>query len=193
MAISQENMDIRLQRLICCIGNLAGDIANSISIGGCYTEKLFKLKILIGYLEALECYSINDEEILASGTIQLNSIVSSGLDIEVFVNGINISGTYTTISTNAANNTRLLGEQINSYQNTYLTTYDSVTRTLTITGKCSNDIITINSDDGITSTITGLSGGVCSTNCITEDQVLDMFEKVSNYCNICFPNPEYNF
>ena len=90
--ITQDNINFRLTHLQCCIGKLGEDITNSISIGNCYLDKLNKLKILVGYFDALNCYDIESEN-----------------------------------------------------------------------------------------------------NCLTEDQILEMFERVSKYYNICFPNQEYNY
>lgn len=193
MAISQQSLDVRLQKLICCIGDLAGQIADSLAIGGCYTEKLQKLKILNGYLEALKCYSIEDEDINATGTLTLTGVASSDLSIEVLVNGISISGIYNTTSTVVGTQASLLTAAINSYQSAYTAVHTIGTGIITITGICSDDPLTVDADEGITITATGLTGGHCSTNCLTEEQVLEMFERVSKYCNICFPSAEYNF
>ncbi len=192
--ISQNSLDIRLQKLICCIGTLGGKIADNLSIGSCYTEKLEKLKILIGYLEALECYSISDEDILATGTIKLISIPTSGVEINILVNGISISGIFTTTATGINSQSNALVNQINSYQSTYVATYTLGSQTITLTGLCTNDTISLTtSDEKLTYTVIGFSGGYCSINCLTEDQVLEMFERVSKYCEICFPSAEYNF
>lgn len=196
MSISQSSLDIRLQKLICCIGNLAGEVANQLFIGGCFEEKLRQLKILIGYLEALECYSIDEEEIFANGTIILSGL-SIADEINILINGTSISGIYTVPPDLSINNLEEIISLINSVQSSYIAEFvtgDHITPDhILITGLCSNDILS-GTISGIGSIITtGLSGGHCSLNCLTEDQVLNMFEKVSEYCDICFPSSDYQF
>lgn len=191
--ITQDSLDIRLQKLICCIGTLGGEIQGMIAVGNdCYKEKLQKLKILVGYLEALECYSIDDTSVNSTGTLEITKS-SAGLSIEVFVNNISISGIYNTTSTNVVVQAALLTAAINAYQSTYVAVHTIGTGIITITGNCSNEPLTVTADVGLDITVSGLTGGTCSTNCLTEEQVLVMFDRVSQYCDICFPSTEYNF
>lgn len=186
---NQENYNIRLQKLICCIGNIGGEIQSMIAVGNdCYKEKLEKLKILQGYLEVLECYSL-EEETLSTAIIDISEISGADETIEIFVNGISISGEYITTSSDHDIEEEGLVSQINNYQSVYVAV--RANSIITITGTCSNNILTALTSNGVELDITNFSGGNCVDNCVTEDQVLSMFDRVSTYCDICFPNPEY--
>lgn len=186
-------MDIRLQKLECCLGNLAGEISNQLAIGGCFDEKLEKLKLLTGYFETLKCYSIKSDT-LATGTIQITAIGDG--TINVLVNGITISGIYNVIKNTVCESMSILTQQINSIQSIYIATY-TVLNTgqciISLTGKCTNETLSVETTGLNTVSVSGLSGGNCIGNCITEEKVLDMFETVSEYCEICFPNENYQF
>lgn len=192
--IDQDSYNIRLQKLICCIGTLGGEIQGMIAVGNdCYKEKLKKLKILVGYLEAIECYN-TQEETNATATFTFTGNPGSGSgSIELFVDGVSISGVFNVVSGTVAYNNQQLADQINNYQSTYLA--EVVDEVITITGTCALSNLTIEEQDrtGWSTTITDFTGGVCAENCLTETQVLSMFDRVSNYCGICFPNAEYNY
>lgn len=192
--LTQENLDIRLQRLICCIGTLGGEIQGMIAVGNdCYKEKLAKLKILIGYLRALECYSIEDEEVLSTGILSAVRVAINN-SVEIFANGISISGLYTATTGNLNQELYKLALAINAYQNSYVATFNGIgSGTITITGLCSNPPLTVEADVAFPLQAIGMSGGICTTNCLTEEQILKMFDRVSEYCDICFPGADYTY
>lgn len=192
--ITQDSLNIRLQKLICCIGTLGGEIQGMIAVGNdCYKEKLEKLKILVGYLNALECYSL-DEPTLATGYIQLFGSFTGG-SVDVSVNNISISGIYDMTNSSAAVEMTQLAAQINDYQSTYVAEYDVDTNRINITGTCNDQDLSVEEIDKTAwgSGAVGLTGGICVDNCLTEEQVLAMFDRVSKYCDICFPSAQYNF
>ena len=195
--ITQDSLNIRLQKLICCIGTLGGEIQGMIAVGNnCYKEKLKKLKILIGYLEALECYSLA-EETLATATFTFLGTPGTGTGtINFYINGVSISGDFEVIPGTILDNNTALANQINNTQSTYVASIDNDTGNVIITGTCSNfefSAIIDNNRTGWGIEYTEGIGGICVDNCLTEEQVLAMFDRVSNYCDICFPNAEYNF
>lgn len=192
--ITQDSLNIRLQKLICCIGTLGGEIQGMIAVGNdCYKEKLKKLKILVGYLNALQCYSLN-EPTLATGYVVIFGIPSGG-SLEVFINNLSISGPYTMTNGTAAYEMQQLANQINDYQSTYVAEYSALDARINITGTCGNPTLSLEEVDktGWGSGSAGLTGGICVDNCLTEEQVLAMFDRVSTYCDICYPNAQFNF
>lgn len=193
--ITQDSLDIRLQKLICCIGTLGGEIQGMIAVGNdCYKEKLRNLKTLVGYLEALECYSL-EENTLATGYVQIFGSTTAG-SIEIFINGVSISGVYNMTNSTAAVEMQNLTAQINDYQTSYVASYNSASARIDITGGChETQVLSIEelNKTAWSSGAVGLTGGICVDNCLTETQVLTIFDKVSKYCDICFPSAEYNF
>lgn len=197
MAITQDSINIRLQKLICCIGTLGGEIQGMIAVGNeCYKEKLKHLKILVGYLDALKCYNVTEETNAVATFTFLGDPGNGTGTINFYINGATISGDFEVIPGTILDNNTALANQINDTQSTYVATIDPDTGNIIITGTCSDftfsDIITENRTGWGIEFADG-TGGICVANCITEEQVLTMFDRVSSYCDICFPNAEYNF
>lgn len=194
MAITQDSINIRLQKLICCIGTLGGEIQGMIAVGNeCYKEKLKHLKILVGYLDALKCYNVTEETNAVATFTFLGDPGSGTGSIEFFVNGVSISGIYNVTTGTLLQNNQWLADQINNYSTDYIA--EVVDGIINITGDCHNHTLdfTDTNRTGWGTMSTNFTGGNCIDNCLTETQVLAMFDKVSEYCDICFPNAEYNF
>lgn len=194
MAITQDSINIRLQKLICCIGTLGGEIQGMIAVGNeCYKEKLKHLKILVGYLDALKCYNVTEETNAVATFTFLGDPGSGTGSIEFFVNGVSISGIYNVTTGTLLQNNQWLADQINNYSTDYIA--EVVDGIINITGDCHNHTLdfTDTNRTGWGTMSTNFTGGNCIDNCLTETQVLTMFDKVSEYCDICFPNAEYNF
>ena len=59
MDLTQEEINIRLQRIQCCIGQKGADLLSKIKIGAKDVNcKLQELQVLEGMMEALKCYKI---------------------------------------------------------------------------------------------------------------------------------------
>lgn len=72
--------------------------------------------------------------------------------------------------------------------------------TLNFTGPCTNSVIDILYDDGKESTTytVNVEGGVCASttvykNCITEEQLALMLDKISKLINICFQPYDFTY
>jgi hypothetical protein len=190
--ITQENLNIRLQRLNCCIGNLGGEVQGLIAIGdSCYKEKLAILKVLQGYLEALQCYTLNTNVTTASGSITLDSLFVNDEILQVLADGVPIMEPVTLVFDPIYSFNSIVAA-INDY-GTYSAEVAIDFKSMIIAStSCDNPTLTfLNPITGVT--LSGFEGGLCLENCLTEKQILTMFDKVSEYCNICFPNSEYTF
>ena len=57
--LTQNDINVRLQIINCCIGRLTGELLNKIKIGSADVKcKLKDLEVLQGMFEALECYNV---------------------------------------------------------------------------------------------------------------------------------------
>jgi len=192
--LTQQDLDVRLQLINCCIGEKTADLLAKIKIGAKTVPcKLQELQIMQEMIEILKCYDVTLEEVLATGSITMNT---STLDttINVSVGGISISGDLVITTSDTNEQMTILCDLINSYQSTYVAVLntDNVSYIIEIIGTCSNQIVTVDSQDTIL--IENLSGGICLTdNCLTEEQVQSMFNWMAKKCGICFQLPGFNY
>ena len=91
MALSQQDLEVRLQKTGCCVGHEAKRLAQYYLYGSeCAEEQLQKVTILNAYLDILSCYKV--QATTATNwiyVIDLNDITLLGLDstIEIYIGG----------------------------------------------------------------------------------------------------------
>lgn len=192
--LTQQDLDVRLQLINCCIGEKTADLLAKIKIGAKTVPcNLQELQVMQEMIEILKCYDVTLEEVLATGSVTMNSSTPDTI-INVSIGGISISGdlVITTSDTNAQ--TAILCDLINSFQSTYTAVLntDNVQYVIELTGTCTNQLVTVESEDTIV--IEDLEGGVCLTdNCLTEVQVQAMFNWMAKKCGICFQPPGFDY
>lgn len=193
--LTQQDLDVRLQLINCCIGEKTADLLAKIKIGAKTVPcKLQELQIMQEMIEILKCYDVTLEEILPFGTIDISN-TDQDATINILINGISISGTYTTTSSTPSTEMIALTAIINNYQDAYIATYNVANHLIEIQSTtCTNGNITITQTGKISILVTDLSEGVCLTdNCITEEQVQAMFNWMAKKCGICFQLPGFNY
>ena len=192
--LTQQDLDVRLQLASCCIGDKTTDLLAKIKIGAKTVPcKLQELQVMQEMLEYLKCYDVTLQETLATGSITMNTSTLDSV-INVSVGGITITGDLVITSSDTNEQMTIIYNLINSYQSVYAATLntDNVSYIIEIEGTCSNEIITVESEDTIL--IENLTNGVCLTdNCLTEEQVQAMFNWISRKCSICFQPPGFTY
>jgi len=192
--LTQQDLDVRLQLINCCIGEKTADLLNKIKIGAKTVPcKLQELQIMQEMVEILKCYDVTLEEVLATGSITMNTSTPDTI-INVSVGGISISGDLLITTSDTNEQMSILTDVINAYQSTYTATLntDNVSYIIEIEGTCTNQIITVESENTIL--IENLEDGVCLTdNCLTEEQVQSMFNWMAKKCGICFQPPGFDY
>lgn len=184
--LTQQDIDVYLQLTGCKYSELAYNYANDLRYGRkCAVKNLNNLSILNNYIELLECYSI---EVLSEGTLEVESI-AIGDTIQVFVGGTAITPIITVPVTNVTTVMNNVKNQINEHSE-YTAVFPGVLRAgeIEIEGFCENEDLTVtltgNPDSSIV--VTGLQGGLCQNNCITELQAQSIKDKISSLTKICF-------
>jgi len=160
---------------------LAYELALEQKYGGVIDCCVTKLKLLWMYERALACHK---EYLNASGTIELTLV--ENLDfIIIYVNEVNISGTYTFTNDSEATQMALLAGVINAYQSDYVAYFDATLGSvgkITLTGQdCTAGDITISTGKA-TSVIVDLVG-VCTVNCLTDEKAKKLIAKIKSMCN----------
>ena len=182
--ISQQDLDVRLQLTSCELGDMTARLLAKIKIGSkdvhCKLQELQILQIMLGYIK---CYDVTLVEVLATGTIVINTIVTDDT-VNIKVNGISISGTYIAGSSTEATEMIALTAAINAYQDVYTAVYDAGAITITSL-YCDTLLMEAVVTDAVV-TVTGLTGTCLIDNCITEDDLISMFDYISKKTGICF-------
>lgn len=194
MSISQQDLDVRLQLTGCKYGELANRYANDLKYGKkCANTNGRNLALLNAYLELMGCYKVSVPETLSEGSFQITTL-TVGFTLEIFIDGVSITGVQTSISTNRNTTMHALVGIINNYQSTYTAVINETgdLYSVDIYGPCAGGELTYttNATGGeIELSITDLKNGVCgasSDNCLTEDQMNTMFDSISKLTKICF-------
>jgi len=201
MSISQQDLNVRLQLLNCCIGTMAGILVDKIKIGAKDVNcKLQELQVLQRMLKYIQCYKVSIEEVQSVGGFQI-TVLNIGYTLEIFVNGVSITGVQTAVTTNRNTTMHALVDIINAYQSVYTASINETgdLHSVILHGPCEGGIVTYETDslDGnIEVSTTDLEGGVCGEeydNCLTETQLLSMIDWMATKCGICFQPLGFNY
>lgn len=187
MKLTQDELNLRLANLKCCIATLSNELLNKIKIDSKDVEcKLKDLQMLQGFYESIKCYNVLQNEVLATGTIIINSL-SINTNIQVFIGSIPISSVINVAHNSISTVLTSLVTSINSYQKDYVAVKNNLTLEIT---NCKNGILTVSADDVISTTITNLVGGVCKVtndnNCLLETEVKQILDLSATKCKNCF-------
>jgi hypothetical protein len=198
--ISQQDLDVRMQLTGCKFGQLTNEFADNLKYGRkCIVENQKNLVLLNAYLELLECYKVAliIEEQLSTGSITLSYDISATISISIgdllitppmpIDNSEEINDIVNLFNTNQSEIVASLDIQENEF-------------TLNFTGPCTNSVIDILYEDDKESTTyaVNVEGGVCASttvykNCITEEQLALMLDKISKLINICFQPYDFTY
>ena len=196
MRLNQNDINIRLQYITCCLATKADELAKSYTLGlECADAHMKKLAMLDAMFEAIHAYV--PQEVVAHGIINITS--GNFGSVTAVVNAVTIgsanwnSGTSQTASDLAAAINALTssngGFTATSAGSTILIyapdgsgdSYNLTAITANVTG---NVVATTQPFDG---GVDGLEEDDMDDNCLTEAQIEDMFEYASKGCSICFP------
>jgi len=192
--ITQTDLITRLQLSGCKFSELAQRFNKDLLYGRkCVTENRTDLMLLNVYLEMLECYKVGIPEVESVGSFQITTL-SIGYTLEIFVNGVSITGIQTSVTTNRNTTMHALVAIINSYQSVYTASIDTTSDlySVILTGPCTGGVVTYETSANkgqIILTTENLKGGVCEViydNCLTEDELLVVFDKISDLTSLCF-------
>jgi hypothetical protein len=198
--ISQQDLDVRLQLTGCKFGQLTNEFADNLKYGRkCIIENQRNLVLLNAYLELLECYKVAliIEEQLSTGSITLSYDISATISLSI--------GDLLITSPMPIDNSEEIDDIVNLFntnQSEIVASSDNGNNdfTLNFTGPCTNSVIDILYDDGKESTTytVDVKGGVCASttvykNCITEEQLALMLDKISKLINICFQPYDFTY
>lgn len=198
--ISQQDLDVRLQLTGCKFGQLTNEFADNLKYGRkCIIENQRNLVLLNAYLELLECYKVAliIEEKLSSGSIKFS--YNLGGTISILIGGVIITPPMPVESEEEVN---FIVDLFNSSQSevTVVQIPAQTSFQLNFTGPCTNSTVDILYTDKRTSTTypVELIGGVCAStttynNCITEEELALMLDKISKLINICFQPYDFTY
>lgn len=205
MALSQQDLDVRLQKIGCCAGAQAKLLAQYYMYGSeCKEEQLQKLTILNAYLDILSCYKV--QATTATDwvyVVDVDSIKSLpiGAQIDVFIGG-ELIATYITKTTETCNEIGGLNVAISNNPNV-ISSIGSCAKsdnTITITVPCNMTPAYVKTYYGADTTdytsyfpVYVAQEGKCITgdedNCVTEEQIEVILENIAIMCKECFkPN-----
>jgi len=192
--ISQIDLTTRLQLSGCKFSELAQRFNKDLLYGKkCVTENRTDLMLLNVYLEMLECYKVGIPEVRSHGNFQI-TVLNIGYTLEIFINGISITGVQTSITTNRNTTMNALVGIINNYQSTYTAVINQTQDLYSVDlyGPCEGGTLTYTTDSidgGIELSVTDLKNGVCAVeydNCLTEEELEVVFDKISDLTTLCF-------
>lgn len=198
--ISQQDLDVRMQLTGCKFGQLTNEFADNLKYGRkCIVENQRNLVLLNAYLELLECYKVTliIEEQLSTGSINLSYDISATISLSI--------GDLLITSPMPISSQSEVGNIVNLFNTNQSEIVASSNNgnsdfKLNFTGPCTNSVIDILYDDGKESTTytVDVKGGVCAStivykNCITEEQLALMLDKISKLINICFQPYDFTY
>ena len=200
--ISQQDLDVRLQLTGCKFGQLTNEFADNLKYGRkCIIENQRNLVLLNAYLELLECYKVARiiEEQLSYGSIIFDYSVVETTTISISIDGVLITPPM------PINNSAKVDDIVNLFndsQSKIVASSDNGNNnfTLNFSGPCTNatvDVLYTTIKDSITYPV-AVEGGVCASttvykNCITEEQLALMLDKISKLINICFQPYDFTY
>lgn len=216
MALSQQDLDVRLQKIGCCTGAQAKQLAQYYMYGSeCNEEQLQKLTLLNAYLDILSCYKVQattdtdwvyvfDFSTIKSLPVSIPGYIYT--ELEIFIGGNSMGS----VSINSGNTCGILGDlnnQISQNENiiSSVLTCGENDIYITTTAKCNMSpayaraYFTIDFGSElqlyymIYFPVYVQQKGKCITgdkdNCVTEKQVEVILENIAIMCKDCFkPN-----
>lgn len=194
--LNQTDLNVRLQRIRCCIASKGATLVDKIKMGSKDVHcKLQELQVIEGMFEAIKCWNIEDSEVLATGEIDVVKL-EPGDSVQVFIGGVAVTPIITSVGGGEVNMMTNIKNYINA-GGIYTASYPAGPRnaSIVIRGTCANEPITIEFEGDPTSviTISGLSGGFCGLNCLTEVEVQAMIDYIATRCDLCFKDPGFDY
>jgi len=197
--ISQQDLDVRMQLTGCKFGQLTNEFADNLKYGRkCIVENQRNLVLLNAYLELLECYKVAliIEEQPSTGAITFSFAAAS---ISISINGVEITPL---LMIEDSYDVEYIVSEFNLNQSEIVASLNSQENefTLNFTGPCTDSVIDIlydNAKESTTYTV-DVKNGVCASttvykNCITEEQIALMLDKISKLINICFQPYDFTY
>lgn len=202
--LTQQDLNVRLQLTSCAYSNLANSFANNLKYGRkCAVDNEKTLLLLNAYIELIECYKLDEETIPSDTTASFNIADYFGdfvalSTVQFIFDGVVVGDAYPVVT---EFDLIYIVDQLNLLQSDYvvaLTGSGIFKPTIfTFTGSCSTTIpISVELFYGERSELLPLtltlgecaSGGIKKyNNCISEKQLLTIFDKISKITKICFP------
>jgi hypothetical protein len=198
--ISQQDLDVRMQLTGCKFSQLTNEFADNLKYGRkCIVENQRNLVLLNAYLELLECYKVARiiKEQLSTGSITLSYDISATISLSI--------GDLLITSPMTIDNSEEIDDIVNLFntnQSEIVASSDNGNNnfTLNFSGPCTNatvDVLYTTIKDSITYPV-AVEGGVCASttvykNCITEEQLALMLDKISKLINICFQPYDFTY
>lgn len=182
--LNQIDLNVRLQLAGCKYSELANSYATNLKYRmKCAPDNLRRLLLLNHLIEVLECYKIGSAT--SEGTVTLN-VLNAGDVLDILVDNISLIGGPRSIT---SSNISAISSAIATYitaNTSYIANYDK--RTISIIGDCTNGVLSyyLKGAEGSSVTVTGLDGGVCSNNCLKEEDVQSLLDKISKLICLCF-------
>lgn len=199
--LSQQDIDVRLQLAGCAYATLAEEFRKDLIYGKkCTVKDKLNLALLNIYIEMLECYNfLNETEVLSTGELTITSVFDGNI-LTFYVGGIPITGAINISSSSVPDATTAIVNAINSYSDSYTAVSPGSGR-VTITGPCTNEELTYTFTVGVFAapviTGSGMTGGTCvvteENNCVTEEEIQEIIEKISKLTDICFQAIGFNY
>lgn len=193
-SINQQDLNVRLQLAGCKYSDLAQRFNKDLLYGRkCVTENRTDLMLLNVYLEMLECYKVDIPEVESVSVFQITTL-TVGFTLEILVNGEVLIPEYTSPTTNRNLTMSLMVDYINANQSVYTASLDTTNDLykVVLTGPCTGGTVTYKTSAAkgeIVLSTEDLTGGVCEVtydNCLTEDELLVVFDKISDLTSLCF-------
>lgn len=192
MLVTQTEIDNAVILGKSAVAKLASELALERKYGGNIDCCLCTLGVLWGWVQVLSCQRevVEDsEEVLAIGYIKFDTAVVQNV-INIFVDGVNISGDVTLGSTNVVTAMTAVANAINDHQDVYVAEYNSDAGLIILTGTCENEIISFTATGGLSAsrlTITQFFGGKCpyssEGNCLSVEDTKELIGKINSLCS----------
>lgn len=202
--ITQNDLLVRLQLGGCCAADKLSKIVDQLLYGGCCLEELFhEASQLLMYLEILECYKFPTPETRATASLDTTAWTLTGsgsFTLQFFTNdsfSVTLSG-QTNIDTALTSIMNTINSGISGYNATYISKIFKVIApkgrgkipngTLQFLFGASGSIFVNITPTNIATFNGGIDGQTLDDvhNCITDDKIINIFERIGQICNICF-------
>lgn len=198
MNLTNTDLIVRLQLLGCKYSELTNLFVNNLKYGkDCIEKNQTDLLLLNSYIELLESYRNLDMKGLIWRDYNLAPI---NTQVQFFTNDVAMSSNIVLSGVTVEEQLIEITQSINNYSTDYFSYYMLASSkremdTLFINTPCSNPNITVLLN-GITKVNLKYSKyGKCSpyNNCINEEQLQEILDKVSKLTNLCFQPIGFNY
>lgn len=193
--LNQTDLDVRLQRIRCCIASKGSTLVDKIKIGSKDVHcKLQELQVIEGMFEAIKCYNVEDETVLPIVEMPINKgAFTTGDTLNIYSNGIEIGEGITMGSRSPFNQADQLVSML-TLLGLDVSIIDGAEGSIVyLTLDCTNPVITARKNLGA-SIVLSYTESVCGKeNCLTEEEVLKMIDYISTKCDLCFEDPGFDY